>query len=80
MTLFPSDPDFHLAQSGTLTPWYDDIKNMLRRAGYAKSTIDRLESSGRLWDFYLSNVGLVASTLVPGVWKYTRDGIVYKIL
>ena len=59
---FPRETDYNIVQYGNLLIYYDDIRDMYKKAGYG-SSIDRL-SDDKLWETYKRQVGYVARYLM----------------
>lgn len=63
MREFPRQIDYNIAQYGNLLIYYYDVRQMYKKAGYAKSTIDKM-SDAKIWQTYKRQVGYVARKLV----------------
>lgn len=56
---YPRDSDYSIVRNGNLRIYYDDIRDLYKKAGYSKSTIERM-SDDKIWETYCRQVGYVA--------------------
>lgn len=57
MREFPREIDYNLAQYGNMLIYYEQVREMYKRAGY--KSVDRLSDTD-LWEIYRRQVGYVA--------------------
>ena len=48
---FPREKDYNIVQYGNLNIYYGDVRDDAKKAGYSKSTIDKM-SDEKIWDWY----------------------------
>ncbi len=56
MKEYPKELDYNIVQSGSLLAYYEDVRNMYRKAGYKVENY----SDTQIWDSYQRQVGMVA--------------------
>ena len=54
---FPREPDYEIAQCGALLVYFNDIRDLYKKAGYAGA---EKWSNDKVWQIYLRQVGYVA--------------------
>ena len=55
----PREPDHNIYMYGNMRIYYDEIRDLYRKAGYAESTLKRMDNQ-KLSDTYARQVGYVA--------------------
>lgn len=57
---YPNEPDYMIAQHGSLLVYIDDIRKFYKKAGYNVSKMSDVE----LWNLYLKQVGIVVRLII----------------